>query len=131
MSKSVSQSRKRPRWPTGKVSASEAEISRFQPDSIEDPSCIRPVTAGYNGMAFTAWVTLPEEKTPDVHRSFHKSYIGGQTSAGVPAQVSSDRGLKLRGLSQNSFRVASKRDVNITKRKLAITEKRSYGLRLH
>ncbi|GBO11827.1 hypothetical protein AVEN_224339-1 [Araneus ventricosus] len=37
---------------------------------------------------------------------------------GVPAQVSSsssDRGSKLRGPSQNSPRVASKRDVNITK----------------
>ncbi|GBL79053.1 hypothetical protein AVEN_48999-1 [Araneus ventricosus] len=36
----------------------------------------------------------------------------------VPAQVSSslsDRGSKLRGPSQNSPRVASKRDVNITK----------------
>ncbi|GBM06296.1 hypothetical protein AVEN_208981-1 [Araneus ventricosus] len=39
---------------------------------------------------------------------------------GVPAQVSSsssDRGSKLRGPSQNSPRVASKRDVNITKLK--------------
>ncbi|GBM87615.1 hypothetical protein AVEN_137045-1, partial [Araneus ventricosus] len=27
--------------------------------------------AGYNGMAFTPWVTLPGEKTPDVHRPFH------------------------------------------------------------
>ncbi|GBN04372.1 hypothetical protein AVEN_1159-2-1, partial [Araneus ventricosus] len=27
--------------------------------------------AGYNGMAFTPWVTLPREKTPDVHRPFH------------------------------------------------------------
>ncbi|GBO33182.1 hypothetical protein AVEN_64425-1 [Araneus ventricosus] len=26
--------------------------------------------AGYNGMAFTPWVTLPGEKTPDVHRPF-------------------------------------------------------------
>ncbi|GBN72378.1 hypothetical protein AVEN_76571-1 [Araneus ventricosus] len=40
---------------------------------------------------------------------------------GVPAQVSSsssDRDSKLRGPSQNSPRVASKRDVNITKTKL-------------
>ncbi|GBM33844.1 hypothetical protein AVEN_175682-1 [Araneus ventricosus] len=27
--------------------------------------------AGYNGMTFTPWVTLPGEKTPDVHRPFH------------------------------------------------------------
>ncbi|GBM44799.1 hypothetical protein AVEN_148301-1 [Araneus ventricosus] len=27
--------------------------------------------AGYNGMAFTPWVTLPGEYTPDVHRPFH------------------------------------------------------------
>ncbi|GBN78486.1 hypothetical protein AVEN_70026-1 [Araneus ventricosus] len=27
--------------------------------------------AGYNGMALTPWVTLPGEKTPDVHRPFH------------------------------------------------------------
>ncbi|GBO13998.1 hypothetical protein AVEN_24223-1 [Araneus ventricosus] len=26
---------------------------------------------GYNGMAFTPWVTLQGEKTPDVHRPFH------------------------------------------------------------
>ncbi|GBM45269.1 hypothetical protein AVEN_34093-1 [Araneus ventricosus] len=31
----------------------------------------RTVHAGYNGMAFTTWVTLPGEKTPDVHRPFH------------------------------------------------------------
>ncbi|GBN67211.1 hypothetical protein AVEN_249524-1, partial [Araneus ventricosus] len=57
---------------------------------------------------------------------YFKSYVGGQTffrwSAvevwrEVPAQVlssSSDHGSKLRGPSQNSPRVASKRDVNIT-----------------
>ncbi|GBM76070.1 hypothetical protein AVEN_167490-1 [Araneus ventricosus] len=42
----------------------------------------------------------------------------GNLERGVPAQVSSsssDRGSKLRGPSQNSPRVASKRDVNITK----------------
>ncbi|GBM27609.1 hypothetical protein AVEN_35269-1 [Araneus ventricosus] len=27
--------------------------------------------AGYGGMAFTPWVTLPGEKIPDVHRPFH------------------------------------------------------------
>ncbi|GBN90570.1 hypothetical protein AVEN_167142-1, partial [Araneus ventricosus] len=27
--------------------------------------------AGYNGMAFTPWVTLPGEKAPDEHRPFH------------------------------------------------------------
>ncbi|GBM64726.1 hypothetical protein AVEN_205924-1 [Araneus ventricosus] len=27
--------------------------------------------AGYNGMTFTPWVTLPVEKTPAVHRPFH------------------------------------------------------------
>ncbi|GBM10067.1 hypothetical protein AVEN_92899-1 [Araneus ventricosus] len=31
----------------------------------------RTIHAGYNGMAFTPWVTLPEEKTPDVHRPFY------------------------------------------------------------
>ncbi|GBN58942.1 hypothetical protein AVEN_186755-1 [Araneus ventricosus] len=56
---------------------------------------------------------------------YFKSYVGGQTffrwSAvevwrGVPTRVSSssDRGSKLRGSSQNSPRIASKRDVNIT-----------------
>ncbi|GBO39526.1 hypothetical protein AVEN_124840-1 [Araneus ventricosus] len=29
------------------------------------------VIAGYNGKAFTPWVTLQGEKTPDVYRSFH------------------------------------------------------------
>ncbi|GBM67968.1 hypothetical protein AVEN_22446-1 [Araneus ventricosus] len=28
-------------------------------------------SCGYNGMAVTPWVTLPGEKTPDVHRPFH------------------------------------------------------------
>ncbi|GBN18520.1 hypothetical protein AVEN_163572-1 [Araneus ventricosus] len=44
--------------------------------------------------------------------------VTGKFGEGVPAQVSfssSDRGSKLRGPSQNSPRVASKRDVNITK----------------
>ncbi|GBN09375.1 hypothetical protein AVEN_89608-1 [Araneus ventricosus] len=43
----------------------------------------------------------------------------------VPAQVSSsssDNGSKLRGSSQNSLRVASKRDVNITKLNMASHE---------
>ncbi|GBN65780.1 hypothetical protein AVEN_17838-1 [Araneus ventricosus] len=56
-----------------------------------------------------------------------KSYVAAKRSPaavarkfgeGVPAQVSSsssDRGSNLRGPSQNSPRVASKRDVNITK----------------
>ncbi|GBM73394.1 hypothetical protein AVEN_25053-1 [Araneus ventricosus] len=54
------------------------------PDSTEDPPCMGPV---------------------------------GKFGEGVPAQVSSsssDRDSKLRGPSQNSPRVASKRDVNIT-----------------
>ncbi|GBM06160.1 hypothetical protein AVEN_167055-1 [Araneus ventricosus] len=33
--------------------------------------------AGCNGMAFTPWVTLPGEKTPDVHRPFHAGPQGG------------------------------------------------------
>ncbi|GBN57285.1 hypothetical protein AVEN_67861-1, partial [Araneus ventricosus] len=33
--------------------------------------CLLYALAGYNGMAFTPWVTLPGEKTPDVHRPFH------------------------------------------------------------
>ncbi|GBM41856.1 hypothetical protein AVEN_8528-1 [Araneus ventricosus] len=56
-----------------------------------------------------------------------KSYVAASRSPvgvtwklgeGLPAQVSSsssDRGLKLQDPSQNSLRVASKRDVNITK----------------
>ncbi|GBO27459.1 hypothetical protein AVEN_177238-1 [Araneus ventricosus] len=31
----------------------------------------RTIHAGYNGMTFTPWVTLPGEKTPDLHRPFH------------------------------------------------------------
>ncbi|GBM69309.1 hypothetical protein AVEN_112652-1 [Araneus ventricosus] len=31
----------------------------------------RTIHAGYNGMAFTPWVTLQGEKTPDVHCPFH------------------------------------------------------------
>ncbi|GBL97333.1 hypothetical protein AVEN_170458-1 [Araneus ventricosus] len=59
-----------------------------KPYSTEDPLCILPVGV--------AW----------------------KFGDGVPAQASSsssDRGSKLRGPSQNSPRVASKRDVNITK----------------
>ncbi|GBL80498.1 hypothetical protein AVEN_225204-1 [Araneus ventricosus] len=40
--------------------------------------------------------------------------LGEEVPAGVPSP-SFDRGSKLRGLSQNSPRVASKRDINIIK----------------
>ncbi|GBN60930.1 hypothetical protein AVEN_142741-1 [Araneus ventricosus] len=36
-----------------------------------DASDFVGVVTGYNGMAFTPWVTLQGEKTPDVHRPFH------------------------------------------------------------
>ncbi|GBM28655.1 hypothetical protein AVEN_629-1 [Araneus ventricosus] len=51
-------------------------------------------------------------------RNFTKRWVAWKFGEGVPAQVSSsssDRGSKLRGPSQNSPRVASKRDINITK----------------
>ncbi|GBM91228.1 hypothetical protein AVEN_31637-1 [Araneus ventricosus] len=52
---------------------------------------------------------------------------------GVPTQVSSsssDRGSKLRGPSQNSPRVASKRDVNITKTEKLNLESEGFRLEI-
>ncbi|GBO38926.1 hypothetical protein AVEN_240257-1 [Araneus ventricosus] len=68
-------------------------------DSTEDPPCMRPVVS----------YVVAKRSSAGVVQKFGEE---------VPAQVSSsssDRGSKLRGLSQNSSRVASKRDVNITK----------------
>ncbi|GBN19525.1 hypothetical protein AVEN_76265-1 [Araneus ventricosus] len=87
--------------PSGEVSALGPEGSRLETDSTEDPPCMGPLHAK----------SYVETKRPpaDVGRKF-----GEWMPAQVPSS-SSDRGSKLRGLSQNSPRVASKRDVNITK----------------
>ncbi|GBN70576.1 hypothetical protein AVEN_261285-1 [Araneus ventricosus] len=46
--------------------------SGIAPKCLIGDGCIRSsISAGYNGMAFMPWVTLPGEKTPDVHRPFH------------------------------------------------------------
>ncbi|GBL83416.1 hypothetical protein AVEN_110715-1 [Araneus ventricosus] len=92
----------RPRWPNGKVSASESEGLQ-----VRNP--------------------IPLKIRSVLGLLHDKSYVGGQTSyrwcgaeiwKGVKAQVSSsssDRGPKLQGPSQNRPRVASKWGVNITK----------------
>ncbi|GBM13273.1 hypothetical protein AVEN_226262-1 [Araneus ventricosus] len=69
----------------------------------EDPSCMGHVTSKSSVVA----------KRPPV-------FVALQFGEGVPAQVSplsSDRCSKLQGPSQNSPRVALKRDVNMTKLK--------------
>ncbi|GBM23697.1 hypothetical protein AVEN_257614-1 [Araneus ventricosus] len=72
-----------------------------KPDSTEDPSCMGLLHAKSYIVA----------KRPPVGMAW-------KFGEGAPAQVSSssaDRGSKLRGPSQSSPLVASKRDVNITK----------------
>ncbi|GBN07393.1 hypothetical protein AVEN_10064-1, partial [Araneus ventricosus] len=73
-----------------------------RPDSTEDPPCTRGL------LHAKSYVVA---KRPPAG-------VAWKLGEGVPAQVpssSSDRGSKLRGPSQNSPRVASKQDVNITK----------------
>ncbi|GBM95152.1 hypothetical protein AVEN_17585-1 [Araneus ventricosus] len=87
-----------PRWPGGKVSTSGPEGSKL--DSTEEPPCK------------WVWCTL-NTSGPNVFQLVRC----GSLERGVPAQVlssSSDRGTKLRGPPQNSPRVASRRDANIT-----------------
>ncbi|GBM78500.1 hypothetical protein AVEN_266025-1 [Araneus ventricosus] len=70
-----------------------------KPDSTNDSLCMGPAVR--SGQTPSRW-------------------CGVEAWRGVPSQVSSsssDRGSKLRGPSPNSPRVASKRDVNITKPK--------------
>ncbi|GBL87645.1 hypothetical protein AVEN_107916-1 [Araneus ventricosus] len=99
-----------PRWPSGKVSASEPEGSRFgtrfhlSPQNTPEPGtragpipqkihrvCIR------GGQTSTRWCVL-------------EAWRGGASSYSSP-----DRDSKVRGPSQNSPRVALKRDVDVTK----------------
>ncbi|GBM54162.1 hypothetical protein AVEN_208762-1 [Araneus ventricosus] len=69
-----------------------------KPDSTEDQPCIGP---GAHQIIRRRSDVLTEE--------------------GAPAQVSSERGSKLRGPSENSHRVSSKQDVNMTKLQTFLT----------
>ncbi|GBN22263.1 hypothetical protein AVEN_184275-1 [Araneus ventricosus] len=81
------------RWPSGKVPVSRPESSRF---GIRFPLCI-----------CRAVIPRGPNVLPLVNEEVWKK---------VPARaLSSDSDTKLRGPSQNSPRVTSKRDVNITK----------------
>ncbi|GBM20526.1 Uncharacterized protein ZK1073.1 [Araneus ventricosus] len=94
--------KRRPRWPSGKVSAQGLEGSKFETRlhcrSVVYGACCTPN-----------------------HTQRAKSPPAGAVrkfGEGVPAQASSSpscRGSKLRGPSQNRFRIASKQDVNVTK----------------
>ncbi|GBN34301.1 hypothetical protein AVEN_163358-1 [Araneus ventricosus] len=85
----------RPRWPSGKVSALGRRVPGSKPDSTEDPSCIGPVARQIirRGERSSRWSGV-------------EVWRGGASSG-------DEDGSKLRGTSQNSPRVASKRDVNI------------------
>ncbi|GBM76368.1 hypothetical protein AVEN_165972-1 [Araneus ventricosus] len=94
----------RPKWPSGKVPALGLESPNSKPDSIEDPSCI------------VYWICFTLSHTYEVKRPPPSAVR--KLDKGVPAQVSSsssDRCSKLQSPSQNSPRVASKRDVNLSK----------------
>ncbi|GBM33460.1 hypothetical protein AVEN_55784-1 [Araneus ventricosus] len=91
----------RPRWPSGKVSSFGRRIRGSKPDSTEDPSCMEPVKS--NAVA----------KRPLAGAVWKLGEGGGMSAQVSPS--SSDRGSKLRGRPKNSPRVASKRDVKITK----------------
>ncbi|GBM01308.1 hypothetical protein AVEN_170356-1 [Araneus ventricosus] len=92
----------RPRWPSGKVSASGPESFHV---GNPIPLNIRRVLGLFRAKSYVGVKRPP-------------SGVALKFGEGVPAQVSSlpsDRGSQLRGPSQNSPRVASKRDVNIPK----------------
>ncbi|GBN87362.1 hypothetical protein AVEN_50926-1 [Araneus ventricosus] len=77
----------------------DRRVAGSKPDSTEDASCMGPVAPQSYAVA----------KRPPVG-------VAWKLGEGVPAQAapsSSDRGLKLRGPSLNSPRVASKWDVNV------------------
>ncbi|GBN32861.1 hypothetical protein AVEN_89555-1 [Araneus ventricosus] len=79
----------------------DQRVLSSKPDSTDDPSCIGPVDVKsyVEGQTFSRWCGA-------------EACRGSSNSCVV---VSSDRGSKLRKPSQNSPRVSSKRDVNITK----------------
>ncbi|GBN36245.1 hypothetical protein AVEN_80134-1 [Araneus ventricosus] len=92
-----SEKRTGPRWPSGKVSALGLEGSRFESRfrHVWGPPHTKPYVVAKRRPDDAAW----------------------KLGAGAPAQAScpsSDYGSKLRDPSQNSPRVASKWDVNIT-----------------
>ncbi|GBN21589.1 hypothetical protein AVEN_112388-1 [Araneus ventricosus] len=90
---------KRPRWPNGRVLAWGFQVRNTIPLKIRHV---------WDLLHVKSYVVA---KRPPVG-------VEWELGEGVPAQVlssSSDRGSKLRGPSQISPRVASKRDVNITK----------------
>ncbi|GBL90991.1 hypothetical protein AVEN_184387-1 [Araneus ventricosus] len=90
-----------PRWPSGKVSALGPRFQVRNPIPLK----IRRVWGLLHAKSYVV------AKRPPVG-------VAWKFGEGVPAQVSSsssDLGSKLRGPSQNSHRVASKRDVNISK----------------
>ncbi|GBN40174.1 hypothetical protein AVEN_159704-1 [Araneus ventricosus] len=92
-----------PRWPSGSVSACLG-AGGFQ---VRNPIPLK-IRRVWGLLYAKSYVVA---KRPPVG-------VAWKLGEGVSAQVSSsssDRGSKLRGLSQNSPRVASKRDVNITK----------------
>ncbi|GBL83992.1 hypothetical protein AVEN_23495-1 [Araneus ventricosus] len=94
----------RPRWPSGKVSA--LGTAGFQ---VRNPIPLK-IRRVWGLLHVKSYVVV---KRPPVG-------VAWNFGEGVPAQVSSsssDRGSKLRGPFQYSPRVASKRDVNITKTK--------------
>ncbi|GBL90557.1 hypothetical protein AVEN_179468-1 [Araneus ventricosus] len=105
-SSSVQQGKRRPRWPSCKVSALGPE--GFQ---VRNPILLK-IRHVLGLLHVKSYVREPSV-LPLV-------WCGSSEKEGVPAQVSSsssDQGSKLRDPSQNSPRVASKRDVNITKTK--------------
>ncbi|GBM65392.1 hypothetical protein AVEN_232322-1 [Araneus ventricosus] len=88
--------------PSGKVSASSRRVLGSKPDSTEDLPCM--------------WACCTLNHTYGVNRP--TAGVVRKFGEGMPVQMSSssaDLGSKLRGSSQNSPRVASKRDINITK----------------
>ncbi|GBN90533.1 hypothetical protein AVEN_209697-1 [Araneus ventricosus] len=91
-----------PRWPSGKVSALGPVGSRFR-------NLIPLKTRRIWGLLHAKSYAVAKRPPVGVAR---------KCGEGVPTQASSsssDRGSRLRGPSQNGLRVASKRDVNITK----------------
>nr|GBN69868.1 hypothetical protein AVEN_261974-1 [Araneus ventricosus]GBN69877.1 hypothetical protein AVEN_23279-1 [Araneus ventricosus]GBN69939.1 hypothetical protein AVEN_217920-1 [Araneus ventricosus] len=89
------------------------KVPGSKPDSNEDQLCM-----GYVPWLYVKPCVVTKRPPSGVVRKFRE---------GVPAQISSassDRSSKLRGPSQNRPRVASERDVNISKPKYSIIIKK-------
>ncbi|GBM33001.1 hypothetical protein AVEN_263495-1 [Araneus ventricosus] len=96
-----------------------AEISVIPPRTIQERNCTASKLKLFaaNGTTISTFGEKLLTLDLNLRREFRWPFIIASVSHPIiqMSSSSSDRGSKLRGPSQNSPRVASKRDVNITK----------------